>query len=308
TASDSLLTVVAAFGANIVIAVAKTGAAMVTGSASLLAEAAHSWADAGNSVLLLVADHRSRRPADAAHPQGYGREAYVWALLAAVGVFVAGAAVSITHGVHELFDPAPAEGFGLGYAILALAFLLEGAAFRQSVRQARREAAALDRDVVDHVVRTSDPTLRAVFAEDAAALVGLVIAAAGLALHQVTGSSAPDAVASILVGVLLAVVAVALVEQNRRFLVGQEADPAVRAAVVDALLADPDVDRVTHLRLEYVGPRRLSVVADVDLTGDDPESQLAVRLRALEERLAASPTVADAELGVSAPDAPALSR
>ena len=116
------------------------------------------------------------------------------------------------------------------------------------------------------------PTLRAVFAEDAAALTGLVIAATGLALHQITGSATPDAIGSILVGVLLGVVAVVLINRNRQFLVGQEVSPAARSAALTALLDLPDVDRVTALRLEFIGPRQVYLVADVDLTGDDSET------------------------------------
>ena len=198
----------------------------------MVAEAAHSWADTGNEIFLMIANKRSRRPADAGHPLGYGREAYVWSLFAALGLFVAGSAVSITHGIHELFDPEPATDFLIGYIVLALSFLLEGTSFLQSVRQARREAAALHRDLIEHVLATSDPTLRAVFAEDAAALTGLVIAATGLALHQITGSATPDAIGSILVGVLLGVVAIVLINRNRQFLVGQEVSPQARSATL----------------------------------------------------------------------------
>jgi cation diffusion facilitator family transporter len=304
--SESLTTVLVAFTANLLIAVAKSVAAAATGSASLVAEAAHSWADTGNEIFLLIADRRSRRPPDRAHPSGHGREAYVWALFAALGLFVAGGAVSATHGVQELIHPGPAEHFIVGYIVLAVSFLLEGASFLQSTRQARAEAASLQRDVIEHVMATSDPTLRAVFAEDAAALTGLVIAAAGLGAHQLTGSATPDAVASILVGVLLGVVAVVLINRNLRFLVGEEADPRVRSAAIAALLAMPEVARVTYLRLEIVGPRMIYVTGDVDLTGDDTESHVAVRLRALEAKFCASPAVAGAVLSLSAPDEPDL--
>jgi cation diffusion facilitator family transporter len=292
------VTVLVAFGVNLLVALAKSGAAALTGSASMLAEAAHSWADAGNQVFLIVANRRSRRPPDHAHPLGHGREAYVWSLFAALGLFVAGAAVSITHGVQELVSPEPASDFVVGYIVLAVSFGLEGISFRQSVRQAKAEAESIHRDVIEHVLATSDPTLRAVVAEDTAALIGLVIAATGLAAHQLTGSPTPDAVGSILVGVLL--------NRNRRFLVGQEADRRVRAAAIRALLDAPEVARVTYLRLEIVGPRMVSVVGDVDLTGDDTESHLAVRLRALEAKISASPAVAGTVLSLSAPDEPSL--
>jgi cation diffusion facilitator family transporter len=304
--SESTVTVLVAFGANLLVAVAKSVAALVTGSASILAEAAHSWADTGNEVFLLVADRRSRRPADAAHPFGHGREAYVWSIFAALGLFVAGAAVSITHGVQELIRPEPASNFLVGYVVLAISFVLEGMSFRQSIRQAKPEAVCLHRDLIEHVLATSDPTLRAVFAEDSAALAGLIIAAVSLAAHQLTGSAIPDAIGSILVGVLLAVVAIVLINRNRRFLVGQEVDPEVRAATIQALLGAPEVARVTYLRLEIVGPRMVTVIGDVDLTGDDTESHVAVRLRALEAQISASPAVAGAILSLSAPDEPTL--
>jgi cation diffusion facilitator family transporter len=255
---------------------------------------------------LLVANRRSRRRPDDAHPFGYGREAYVWALLAALGLFVAGAALSVTHGVQELVRQEPATNFVVGYAVLAVSFVLEGISFLRSVRQAKPAAQLMERDLIDQVMATSDPTLRAVFAEDSAALVGLVIAAAGLGAHQLTGSAVPDAIGSILVGLLLAAVAIYLIDRNRELLVGEEADPRIRAAVIRALLQEPEVARITYLRLEIVGPRIVAVVGDVDLVGDDTESHVAVRLRALEGKIAASPAVAGALLSLSAPDEPSL--
>ena len=154
---------------------------------------------------------------------------------------------------------------------------------------------------------TSDPTLRAVFFEDAAALIGLVIATLGLAAHEATGSATPDATGSILIGVLLGVVALVLIDRNRQFLVGEEADPRVRSATLRSLLEMPEVARVTYLRLAIVGPRLVYVIGDVDLAGDNSESHVAVRLRALEARISASPAVAGAVLSLSAPDEPSLS-
>ncbi len=303
----SAKTVWVALGANVLVGVAKSIAAVLTGSASMLAEAVHSWADTGNEVFLLVANRQSYRPPDRAHPLGHGREAYVWSLFAAVGLFVAGAAVSVTHGIQELITPEPATDFVVGYVVLALAFVLEGISFLRSVRQARAAGELFGFDLIEEVMATSDPTLRAVFFEDAAALVGLVIATIGLAANQATGSSTPDAVGSILVGVLLAVVAVVLINRNRQFLVGEEADPQVRSAAIRALLELPEVARVTYLRLEIVGPRMLYIVGDVDLVGDDTESHVAVRLRALEARISGSPWAAGAVLSLSAPDEPSLS-
>jgi cation diffusion facilitator family transporter len=304
--SASLVTVIVALAANLLVAVAKSVAAGITNSASLTAEAAHSWADTGNEVFLVFANRRAARPPDERHPLGHGREAYVWSLFAALGLFIAGGAVSITHGVNELRAPSPAEHFAVGYIVLAISAVLEGTSFARSVRQATPEAESLQRDLIEHVVATSDPALRAVFVEDASALLGLLLAAAGLAAHQLTGSVVPDAIGSILIGLLLVVVAVLLINRNRQFLVGEEADPRIRRAVLQALLALPQVQRVTYLRLEVVGPRMISVIGDVDLTGDDTEPNVAVKLRSLEALISASPAVAGTMLSLSAPDEPSL--
>lgn len=306
--SESTLTVVLAFLANFLIAGAKTVAAVVTGSASMVAEAAHSWADTGNEVLLLIADRRSRRAPDAEHPLGYGREAYVWSMFAALGLFALGAGVSITHGIQELAHPQPSSDFVVAYIVLAVSFVLEGLSFRQAVKQLRSEASQYDRTLLEHALRTSDPTTRAVFAEDAAALLGLLIAFTGVLLHQITGSPVPDAIGSIAVGILLGVIAVILIDRNRRFLIGEQASPTLRYAILDTLLELPDVARVTFIRTEYLGPRRVYVVAKVDLEGDHAESQVAERLHAIEQQLESNDRIVRAVLGLSTAEQPALSR
>ena len=302
---ESLRTVLVALAANALIAVAKTIAAVVTGAASMLAEAAHSWADTGNEVLLYIAGRRSVQPPDPEHPVGYGREAYVWAIFAGFGLFGIGSVVSIMHGLQELLHPEPATDYLVSYVVLGIAALLEGTSFRQAVRQARAEVAS-DREVLDHVLRTSDPTLRAVFFEDAAALVGLAIAFTGILLQQLTGSAVPDAIGSILVGLLLAFVAVMLIQKNRRFLVGVSVTPEIRAAALRLLLDNPAIATVSFLHIEYVGPRRVYFVAAVDLVGDAPEHAVAQRLAELERQLESRRGVVRATLTLSSPGAPPL--
>ena len=163
-------------------------------------------------------------------------------------------------------------------------------------------AAQLDRGVANFILNTSNPTLRAVFAEDAAALIGITIAVIGIALHQVTGSATPDAIGSILVGLLLAVVAVFLIDRNRRFLVGEEVRPEVRQQVLRELVERPDIDRITYLHLEFVGPGRLYLVASVDMAGDDVEHSLAVRLRQVERELEKHENIEEAVLTLATPD------
>jgi cation diffusion facilitator family transporter len=303
TEGDSTFTVLVAFGVNLAIAVAKTVAAMVSGSASMSAEAAHSWADTGNEIFLLIANRRGARAADDRRPLGYGREVYVWSLLAAVGLFVVGAAVSIWRGVTELLHGAEGgEDYRLAYLVLAVAFVLEGTSLLQAFRQLSRDADEFDREVLEFAMHTSDPTVRAVFAEDSAALVGIAIAFLGILLHQLTGDVVWDAVGSILVGILLGVVAVVLIDRNRQFLTGEPGSPRIRDALIERLGQFPEVASVRFLRPEFIGPKRLFVIASVDLVGDNVESSVAKTLRTLEHRLEEAPYVAEVVLTVSEPD------
>ena len=234
---------------------------------------------------------------------GHGREVYVWSLLAAVGLFVVGAAVSIWHGISDLLhEPRGHENYLIAYIVLGIALLFEGASFLQATRQLHDEAQTYDRDLLEHALATSDPTTRAVFAEDSAALIGLVIALSGIALHQLTGNAMWDALGSILVGVLLAVVAVILIDRNRRFLTGEPASSKVYAVAEQRLADMRDVEKVRFLRLEFIGPKQLFLVGSVDLVGDDTESNVARRLRSLERELEKDPLIADALLTVSDPD------
>lgn len=300
---QSASTVLIALAANVAVAAAKTLAAVLSGSASMTAEAIHSWADTGNQGLLMVANRRSTRPPDAQRPLGYGREAYVWSLLAAVGLFVVGGTLSVWHGVDSLThrESAP-EDFRLTYVVLAVAFVLESTSLLQAVRQLRREARTLERDLLTHILDTSDPTARAVFAEDSAALVGILLAASGIGLHQLTGNAAWDAIGSILVGILLGVVAVVLIDRNRRFLVGEPANDQLRQAAIARIEKLPEVNSVRFIRLAFVGPKQLFLVASVDLVGDAVESSIARTLRRLEQQLQGDPYIVDAVLTIAEPD------
>jgi cation diffusion facilitator family transporter len=265
--NGSTRTVVVALLANLGIVVAKLAAAVITGSTAMFAETVHSTADAGNSVLLLVAQRRSRRPAA---PSGLsrGREAYFWALLAAIGVFVVGAVLAIYDGVRELLNPVGAESFLVAYVVLAIAFLLDLVSFRRARQHLSGEARAQARGLLEHVRLTSDPTTRAVFAEDAAGLTGNVLAALGIALHQATGSAVPDAVAAIGIGLILGGVAVFLVGRNHDFLVGEEVGPAGKERIRAIIAAWPGVVAVRGLVVLFTGPGELLVVARIDIDDD----------------------------------------
>ena len=303
---ESLVTVIVALVANALIALAKSVVAVITGSASMVAEAAHSWADSGNEIFLLIAERRAGKPRDASHPFGYGREAYVWSMFAAFGLFGAGAVVSVWHGITALGHEEPETSYFWAYAVLGIAFVLEGASFFQASRQTRSEARRRGLHPLRFVANTSNPTLRAVFAEDAAALVGLVIAGLGIFLHQVTGNAMYDAIGSILVGLLLGVVAIFLIGRNRDYIVGQAVRPELRRQAYDELSESGEVERVTFLHLEFVGPGRVFLVAAVDLTGDDNETTVSNRLAALGHRIEERELVELAMITLSRTDAPTL--
>ena len=261
---ESARTVVVALLANLGIVVAKLTAALITGTTAMFAETVHAAADTGNSLLLLVAQRQSDRPAA---PSGLsrGREAYFWALLAAIGVFVVGAVLAVYEGVRALLDPSPAESFVVAYVVLAVAFFLDLVSFLRARRQLSSEAHTRARRLLEQVRVTSDPTTRAVFTEDAAALTGNVIAATGIALQQATGSATPDALASIGIGIVLGAVAVFLVERNRDFLVGQEVGPAGKERISKFIAGWPGVVAVRNLIAIYTGPDEIVVIARVDI-------------------------------------------
>ncbi len=304
--SDSLLTVIVALLANALIAVAKSVVAVITGSASMVAEAAHSWADAGNEVFLLIAERKSAKPRDATHPFGYGREAYVWSMFAAFGLFGAGAVVSVWHGISALSAGESETSYGWAYAVLGISFVLEGISFLQASRQTRAAAHQRGMHALWFIANTSNPTLRAVWFEDFAALIGLAFAGIGIGLHQVTGNAVWDAAGSIAVGLLLGVVAIFLIRRNSDFLVGQAAHPEVWRRAFDELVSSPEVERVTFLHLEFVGPGRVFLVAAVDLVGNEDEANVANRLTALGRHFEESDVIERAMITLSSTDSPTL--
>lgn len=263
---ESRLTVALAFAANLGIAIAKIVAALITGSASMAAEAAHSIADTFNEVLLMVGLRRSGRPADRRHPLGYGKERYIWTLLVAVAIFGMGALFSFYQGVQTLTGHRGAAETGtvVGYAVLAVAFVLEAVSWQQAVRQVRAAAREEDLPLRAYIRRTDEPTSISVLLEDSAALVGLVIAFGGLGLHQLTGSATWDAVGSLLIGVLLTAVALVLGRINLNLLIGSQADPRLVADVRARLGRADEVEWVVDIVTVTFGADRVLVCARLD--------------------------------------------
>jgi cation diffusion facilitator family transporter len=260
---ESLTSVLAALAANVTIAAAKGTAAVLTGSPALLAETLHTTADAGNEVLLWVALRRSERPADASHPFGYGPERYYWALLAAVGMFVIGGALSIWEGIDALLHPPELETFWVGVAVLVIALVLDGASRTVAVRGLRKQAADRGVSVRQLLRETPDPTIVTIYLEDSIDVLGALLALIALVLHRVTGSAIPDAIATLAIGLLLVYVAARLTGRNRQLLsnlaVPQRYIDQLRARLLDA----DGIHGVDGLRAVYIGPGQVLVTADV---------------------------------------------
>ena len=233
-----------ALAANASIAVAKLVAGLVSGSSAILAECAHSVADTMNQVFLLYSLATGEREPDAEHPFGYGKERFFWSFLAAVGIFVAGAGFSLYEGLSRIFGPETESGpYGIAYAVLAFAVLAEGASLVRAYRQTRDEAAESRQSHARYVRASRDPTTKTVLFEDSAAVIGVGVAFAGVALHQATGNQVYDGLASVVIAVVLATVAVALGRDTKALLIGEAASPEERQAITEIIEAHPAVDR-----------------------------------------------------------------
>jgi cation diffusion facilitator family transporter len=270
-------TVIVAGAANVVVGLAKLAAGIMSGSSAMLAEAAHSAADTLNQVFLLTSLRRAERPADREHPFGHGQERYFWSLLAAFGIFVAGGGFSIFEGLLSL-SSRHEESPVIAYAALAVAFVAEGTSLTRAFLQLRGEARSRNAELLDHVESSRDMTVKVTLFEDSAAVVGLVFAAVGVALRQLTGSPVWDGGASIAIGVLLVVVAVKLGMDSKELLIGKAADPEVEELIREEIGSRPGVDALLELRTMHMGPDSLIVGARIALNdelGADQTEDLA---------------------------------
>jgi cation diffusion facilitator family transporter len=269
-AAESRKTVLVAIGANTTIAAVKGVAGAISGSPSLLAEAAHSVADASNQAMLLVSIGHGERKPDEDHPFGYGKERFFWTLLAAVVIFLAGAVFSIGQGVLELLRGGGEQGFALALGTIGFAAVAEGISFARAFRQTRGEARDAGVGFVTYVRQSKDPTVKAVISEDATDLTGLTFAALGITLAHVTGNDAFDAAGAILVGLLLVVVAWLLGNDTKGLLLGEAAPERERTRLREAIERHDEIERLRDLRTMYVGPESLLVAARIDLADDVP--------------------------------------
>jgi cation diffusion facilitator family transporter len=292
--AESRRTVLVALAANAAIMIVKAIGGVVSGSSALLAEAAHSVADTANEGFLLASLARSTREADDEHPFGYGQERFLWAFVAAIGIFVAGAGFSVYQGLEALLSGGEESEYWIAYVILGFGVLAEGTSLLRAVRQTRGEAAAQGVSLRGHLRASRDPTTKTVVFEDTAAVSGNVVAIAGVALHQATGNAQWEGVAALIVAAMLIIAAFSLARDASSLLVGQAATEGERQEILAVFADRPEVEEVLQLLTMALSPDRLLVAARVDLTaGMDSEhvEEISTEIdQAIRERV---PTVAE---------------
>jgi cation diffusion facilitator family transporter len=254
---DSTSHIIQSLVVNLIIAVSKGVAAAISGSGAMLAETLHSLADCGNQALLLLGVRRTRQAPDAKHPMGYGRELYFWSFMVALLLFTGGGVFSIYEGIHKTLHPEKVESISMGVIVLAIALVLEGWATVGNVRELHRRRG--DVSFFRYLQRTKDSDLVVVFGENSAAVLGLVLAIAALALSSVTGDGRWDGIGSLAIGAVLIAVAVFLAIEVKSLLVGEAADPELEKTIRDLAMADPNVDGVLRVLTTQQGPGEVVV-------------------------------------------------
>jgi cation diffusion facilitator family transporter len=292
--------ILAAFAANLGIAVAKFAAFFVTGAASMLAESIHSVADTGNQGLLMLGGKNATREPDAQHPFGHARERYFWSFVVALVIFTLGGAFALYEGLHKLMDGRhELEAFWVGVGVLCVAIVLESLSLRTAVRETRH-IKPKDQPYSAFIRHTKSAELPVVLLEDVGALMGLVFALVGVTLAHVLHDSRYDAMGSIAIGVLLIVIAVVLAVQMKSLLIGESADLATQRALDEAILATPEIRSIIHMRTLQMGPEDILVAAKVEMASSIGYPDMAAAIDAAELRMRAA--VPDARVIYLEPD------
>jgi cation diffusion facilitator family transporter len=284
-----MLAVLGALFANGVIAILKFVGAFMTGSSGMMAEAFHSVADTTNQVFLLLGLRFYKRRASTKHPFGYGKERFFWSFIAAIFIFGVGATYAIYEGIEKLRHPHPPTNLNWAYWVLSISFVLEagsiGLAIYQEVKEAHHEGLGFR----EYLRESKDPTAKTVLFEDSAALIGIVIAAVGLLLtdYQVGGVVGAywDGLASIIIGLVLAVVAFVLARTSRGLLLGEAANPKVLAAIKGAIESHPSVERIVELLTMHLAPKQILINAHVKLREDLKTGDIEKSIIEIEERI-----------------------
>ncbi|SEG66743.1 cation diffusion facilitator family transporter [Nonomuraea solani] len=283
SASGGTKAIVAALTANLAIAVAKFVAAVFTGSSSMLAEGIHSVADSGNQVLLLVGGKRAARASTKEHPFGYGRERYFYAFVVAVVLFTIGAAFSLYEGIHKITAPHAVEQPIWAFGVLIFAIIAESFSFRTAIKESN--AVRGNQSWISFIRRSKSPELPVIVLEDLGALLGLIFALFGVTMAVITGNGRWDGIGTVMIGVLLAIIAIVLALETKSLLVGEGATPEDEERIRKALESTPEVDRIIHMRTLHLGPEELLVGAKIAVNHDDTASEVARGIDEAERRI-----------------------
>ena len=275
--------IIAAFFANLGIAIAKFVGFLLTGSAGLLAEAGHSVADTGNQGLLMFGSKRGSRPADRAHPFGYGPERYFWSFIVALVLFSMGGLFALYEGIQKLGNPHEIESAGIAYAILGVSILLETFSLRTAIKEANHVRNG--RSWWNFIRTAKAPELPVVLLEDVGAECGLAFALTGLTMAEITGDPRWDAVGSVAIGLLLIVVAIILAVEMKGLLIGEAASDEDLDAINSALSGSDKVKGIIHLRTMHLSPDQLLVAAKLDFDPSLTLAELAVAIDDAEANL-----------------------
>lgn len=282
--SERPITVYGAIASNLIIAVIKYIVASLTGSSAMLSEAIHSTVDTGNEMLLLFGLNRSRKPADESHPFGYGQELYFWSVIVAIILFSSGGGVSIYEGIVHLSQPNELKNPFWNYVVLGTAFIVEGISWFIALRELLKRKDA-DESFWHGLKESKDPSVFIVFGEDTAALMGLSIAFLGVFLGERLNSHYPDAIASILIGIILAAVAIFLAFESNSLLVGETADPKTVEGIRQEVSSHPAVERMRRPLTMHFGPNEILLNLDVQFKADLQASDLVKVIDELEMRI-----------------------
>jgi cation diffusion facilitator family transporter len=276
----------AALIGNSAIGVMKFIVAAISGSAAMLAEGFHSAADSGNQLMLLIGLARAKRPADDKHPFGYGKELYFWAFVVAVSIFVVGAALSIYEGINKLFHPEPVKSLMLPLVVLGLAMAFEAypwwIAFSEAKKLKRGKGIY---GYMDMAIRSKNPTVMVVLFEDSAALIGLGIAAVGITVAHTTRMVIFDAIASIVIGVVLLLLAVFLAWETKELLIGESAGRRDREKIHQAICGMPEIKQCGSLLTMHLGPDDILVNIDVEFVDGLSTDELEAAIDRIESRV-----------------------
>jgi len=278
--------ILAAFLANSAIAVAKLVGFFLTGAASMLAEAVHSSADAGNQGLLFLGGARARKTATPEHPFGYGRERYFWSFVVALVLFTLGGLFALYEGIDKLRHPHEIESATVAFVILGLAIVVEIFSFRTAIKESLHVKGT--ESWWQFIRRSKSPELPVVLLEDLGALVGLIFAVIGLGVAEITGNPRWDAVGSIAIGALLVVIAVILVIEMKGLLIGEAAKPATISSIHQVMGSTDRVRKVIHLRTQHIGPDELLVGAKLSFDPSLEMPELAEAINEVEHRVRAA--------------------